>query len=269
MNTRSSIRSWARFDRAIRYSDSRLLQKLPTFPNAILVAGCQRSGTTAVTRILRTALGNKYPALTSDDELDAALILCGQSEFMSESRCCFQSTYLNNRFEEYFDHDNFSLIWIIRNPQAVIRSMLFNWRRSALNRLFRSCGQSALDADARERFDRFGKFAFSRLQKACFSYSAKTAQVHPIAEHLGKERIYIVDYDDLLQNKEAELPALFQFANIPFNDEFLGMLKSRESARRDRFDDRTKSQISEICDAEYHRARELARRWSTENETQL
>ena len=124
MSKASSVRNWAQFDRRVRDGDYELLATLSKFPDAVLVAGCQRSGTTVVTRILREALKMRARAITRDDELDAALILSGVVPYESASRCCFQTTYLNDHYREYFDHKNYKLIWIIRRPEAVVRSML-------------------------------------------------------------------------------------------------------------------------------------------------
>ena len=165
-------KNWAQFDRRIRNGDVPLLAHLSRFPNAILVAGCQRSGTTVVTRILREAIEMPHLTFTKDDELDAALILIGAIAFETDSRCCFQTTYVNDHFLEYFEHDNYRLIWVIRRPEAVVRSMLFNWRRGALNRLFRACGRHALNDKGSKRFKRFGTYGFSRAEMACLSYNS-------------------------------------------------------------------------------------------------
>ena len=119
------ISSWVKFEKQIRKRDDQLLEKLNDFPNAILVAGCQRSGTTAITNILREAIGMPPFSVTRDDELDGALILCGHASSSFQGRCCFQTTYLNERVTEYSKHDDFKLTWVIRNPHAVVSSMLW------------------------------------------------------------------------------------------------------------------------------------------------
>jgi hypothetical protein len=114
----------------------RLLAKLDDYPDAILVAGCQRSGTTALARLLKRADGMIDHAFGHDDELDGALLLAGHATRGTEGRHCFQTTYLNDRFREYFEHRAFRLIWMLREPRSVVYSMLNNWKRGALNRLF-------------------------------------------------------------------------------------------------------------------------------------
>ena len=37
-------------------------------------------------------------------------------------RFCFQTTYLNNHVFEYFEHDHYQLIWVLRNPFSVVVS---------------------------------------------------------------------------------------------------------------------------------------------------
>jgi hypothetical protein len=257
MQTLSVVQNWAQFDRQIRSRDRNLLACLADFPDPVLVAGCQRSGTTIVTRILREALEMPPLDITKDDELDAALILCGAAGFSTESRCCFQTTYLNDHLREYFDHDNYRLIWVIRRPEAVVRSMLLNWRRGALKRLFRACGKHALDNKRLARLNRYGTIGFKRLEMACLSYNVKTAQVHELAASLGPDRLHLVDYDDLIDKSEVLLPEIFSFASIPDSDSFLDRLQKPNRPRGGQLGESARNKIVETCDAEYKRAIEL------------
>lgn len=262
MHKRLSVNSWAQFDRHVRYGDGQLLAELDRFPAAILVAGCQRSGTTIVSRILREAMKAPLTQITKDDELDAALILSGTVEFETSERCCFQTTYLNDHFAEYFEHENFRLIWVVREPEAVVRSMLRNWRRGALNRLFRACGKHALSEADLKRFDRFGTFGFSRLEKACLSYVVKTAQIHEIAEKLGPDRLYLLEYDDLLNHSATILPDIFSFVSLPYNDRVRQRVSNRNRPQKKRLSTAQRNRISERCQDEYQRAVELVGQWA-------
>jgi hypothetical protein len=202
-----------------------------------------------------------YPSITRDDELDAALILNGTVQFETSERCCFQTTYLNDNFREYFEHADYRLIWIIRNPEAVVRSMLYHWRRGALNRLFRACGRHALDEKSAMRFERFGTFGFRRAEMACLSYNVKTAQVHEIAARLGPERLYILDYDDLIDRSHVLLPDVFSFASVSFDDRFLGRLRKRNKSAGEQLNESVRNQIRERCEHEYKRVVNLAKNW--------
>jgi hypothetical protein len=261
MRNKQPAKNWAQFDRRIRNKDTRLLARLSDFPDALLVAGCQRSGTTVVTRILREAVQMTSAPITRDDELDAALILAGAVPFETDSRSCFQTTYVNDHYREYFDHDNYRLIWIIRRPEAVVRSMLFNWRRGALNRLFRACGQHALDSAGKKRFERFGTFGFSRLEMACLSYNIKSLQLHDIAIRLGSDRLYIVDYDDLIDRSEILLPDMFSFMSIPYDARLLQRLRKPGEAARERLTAAMRSRIRETSEHTYQQAVDLANNW--------
>jgi len=261
MQTSLPVRSWAQFDRDIRNGDMKLLTDLSRFRNAILVSGCQRSGTTIVTRILREAVEMPCLSFSKDDELDAALILSGAVQVETNKRCCFQTTYVNDHFFEYFEHDDYRLIWLIRRPEAVVRSMLFNWRRGALNRLFRACGRHALDDKGVTRFDRFGTHGFRRVEMACLSYNVKMAQIHEIAARLGPKRLYILDYDDLLNRSDTMLPAVFSFVSVPYQNRFLQRLRRRNRPTRELLDASKQKQIRETCEHEYKRAVDLAKNW--------
>src|SRR5690606_33157799 len=68
---------WPRFHREVRVERGRLLCCLDRFPGAVLISGCQRSGTTMLSRIVRESAGMANYRRRDDDELDAALILAG------------------------------------------------------------------------------------------------------------------------------------------------------------------------------------------------
>ena len=210
------IRSWAAFHALVKQPDRPLLAKLDDYSNPILVAGCQRSGTTALARLLKRAPGMIDHAFGHDDELDGALLLAGHAARGTDGRHCFQTTYLNDRFREYFEHRDFRLIWMLREPRSVVFSMLNNWKRGALNRLYDACGAEVLaQADPAPSVARTW-LGPSRLAKACSSYVAKTAQTFALRERLG-ERIAIVDYDELVASKQALLPELCAFAGVAYD----------------------------------------------------
>src|SRR5262245_47784686 len=109
-------RDWKRFHAGPRRDAAPLLGALSRYPRAAMVAGCQRSGTTMLTRIIAASAGFRPLSLTRDDELDAALALCGAIELPVEHRYCFQTTYLNERYREYGNlRPENRLVWVVRH----------------------------------------------------------------------------------------------------------------------------------------------------------
>jgi hypothetical protein len=250
------IYSWAQFHETLRMPGRQLLARLDDYEDSVLVAGCQRSGTTAVTRLFKQTTHVSDYGFGPDDELDGALLLAGYVDPLADGRHCFQTTYLNDHFTEYLEHDGFRLIWLLRNPRAVIASMLNNWSRAALNRLFESCGKvDAPGADSSWPVVREW-IGVSRLDKACASYISKTAQTFVLREHLG-DRMMIVDYDDLLSDKDRCLPEMFEFADIPFDPRLLSYLHRRRRGRRDRLSDAQAQYVEHMCGPVYEDARDL------------
>jgi hypothetical protein len=247
------IRSWAAFHAIVKQPDRRLLAVLDDYANPILVAGCQRSGTTALARLLKRADGMIDHAFGHDDELDGALLLAGHATRGTEGRHCFQTTYLNDRFREYFEHRDFRLIWMLREPRSVVYSMLNNWKRGALNRLFDACGAEVL-AQAGER-PTLGSawLGPSRLAKACASYVGKTAQTFELRERLGS-RIAVVDYDELVAKKHELLPKLCEFACVPYDARLADALHDRSVGKRDRLGPRDAEHVERLCAGVYDRA---------------
>ena len=243
-------RSWAAFHALVKQPDRPLLAKLDDYSDPILVAGCQRSGTTALARLLKRAPGMIDHAFGHDDELDGALLLAGHAARGTDGRHCFQTTYLNDRFREYFEHRDFRLIWMLREPRSVVFSMLNNWKRGALNRLYDACGAAVLaQADPAPSVARTW-LGPSRLTKACSSYVAKTAQTFDLRERLG-ERIAIVDYDELVASKQALLPELCAFAGVVYDARLGDALHARSVAKREQLSEHDAEYVDRFCSAVY------------------
>jgi hypothetical protein len=249
------VHSWADFHDVVKRPEQPLLARLDDYGDSVLVAGCQRSGTTAVTRLFKKADGIADTGFGSDDELDGALLLAGYVERFSTGRHCFQTTYLNDRFLEYLDHDDFRLVWMLREPRSVIYSMLHNWRRGALNRLYAACGRQHLSAD-RPRSLLSEWMGPSRLEKACASYVAKTHQTRVLRDKLG-DRMAIVDYDDLVSNKDTLFPQLCEFASIPYDKDLIGQLHRKSVRKGDRMPGWEAEYVDNICRPAYRDALEL------------
>jgi len=66
------IKSWNDFTRRVRPKGCVLLGRLDEFPRPILVTGCQRSGTTMLSRIITQSEGMTDYWFGKDDESDAA-----------------------------------------------------------------------------------------------------------------------------------------------------------------------------------------------------
>ncbi len=250
----SRVTSWGKFDRKVRFSGRKLFSTLDRFHNAVLVAGCQRSGTTALSQLITSSNGMTKFQLSSDDELDAALILSGWVPHDPQGRYCFQTTYLNNSYPEYFEHDNYKLIWVLRNPASVIYSMLYNWKRAALNRLFRHCGADLLDKHEYWRYKNLGSLAISRLRRACLSYNAKVSHVFKLRERLGDDQLFIIDYEKLISQKESILPMIYEFIDLPYRNEYAARVHSGSLNKAEIFYDWHKDLIDNLCMPVYARA---------------
>jgi hypothetical protein len=250
------IRSWAAFHAIVKQPGRPLLAKLGDYSDPILVAGCQRSGTTALARLLKRPDGMVEHAFGHDDELDGALLLAGYASRGTDGRHCFQTTYLNDRVGEYFEHSNFRLIWMLREPRSVVYSMLNNWKRGALNRLFDACGAEVLAAVDPTPTLRTTWLGPSRLVKACSSYVAKTAQTFELRARL-ESRIAVVDYDELVANKASLLPKLCEFVGIAYDPRLGDGLHARSVGKRNQLGARDAEYVDRFCSDVYRRALEM------------
>jgi hypothetical protein len=194
------ISSWADFYADL--ADEPFLAKLDDYPDALLIAGCDWSAATAVTRLFKRLPCFADSSWGHDDELDGALLLAGQRARAPGGRHCFQTTYVRERYTEYFDHQRFKLVWIVREPRAAVRSLLESRDRALPQRTALGLsGKSPLGQGA------------SRLEKACAAYLASIRQTLELKERLG-ERVAVVDYDELAADRSRLLPALCRFAAV-------------------------------------------------------
>jgi hypothetical protein len=253
-NINPQVNSWARFDSLVRFSGRRLLGQLDNYQNAILIAGCQRSGTTALSRLIKKSDGMVTFQFGKDDELDAALILSGWVSHQAQGRYCFQTTYLNDSYPEYFEHNNYKLIWVLRNPSSVIYSMLYNWKTAALNRLFRHCGSALLQESERWRYEQFGAWSIPRLRRACLSYNAKIAQTFMLRERLDDNRLLIIDYERLVHAKDAVLPAIYDFIGLPYRAAYADRIHAGSVDKAKGFYNNHRKTLDDTCLPVYEKA---------------
>ncbi len=252
------IKKWKEFDRIIRPNQLKLLKRLDEFPDSVLISGCQRSGTTMLSRIITQSEGMVDFTFGKDDELDAALILSGNVDYHNKGRHCFQTTYLNECYFEYFEHTNgHKIVWLLRNPYSTVRSLAKNWDRLALNVLFKGCGVPLIQEPYKSYHNRFGLWIISKLRMACLSYNGKTKQIFEIKGRLGDDNVMVVDYDELVGNKEVVIPAIYKFIDLPYKPEYFDMIHCKSIKKSDRLSKRERKTIEELCVPFYEKARTL------------
>lgn len=252
------IRTWRQFSRLVRSKGCGLLRRLDEFPNSILITGCQRSGTTMLSRIITQSEGMVNYWFGPDDELAAALILSGYVDHTPRGRYCFQTTYLNECYHEYFEHKmGHKIIWVLRNPFSVVHSILFNWRMFASNELFRGCGTYLLSDKEKRRYNLLGVWGISKLRRACLSFNGKVSQAFELNDRIGKYQMLVVDYDDLVEQKQRILPLIYRFIDLPYRDEYCHKIHPKSINKASRLSKHEYALIKELCSPVYDRARTL------------
>lgn len=250
------INSWPKFAKYVRSQGCNLLDKLDEYDNAVLVAGCQRSGTTIISKVITKSDGMVKFQFGTDDELDAGLILSGVVPHHENGRYCFQTTYLNECYEEYFKHGNkFKLIWVLRAPHSVVYSMMYHWKNFALNELFKAIGKPFTNEAHKKLSQRFGLPGHKKIYRACAAYNGKFSQLSIILEKLGSDRVYVVDYSDLVQSPEDTLKDIYHFIDLEYRDEYSEMIHAKSSTKADRLSEEQKNIISAECEAIYQSCR--------------
>jgi len=253
-----AINTWQQFTAIVRSKGCNLLKCLGEFPEAVLVAGCQRSGTTMFARIITQSEGMTNYWFGPDDELDAALILSGYVTPPSSGRYCFQTTYVDECYCEYYEHTgSYKIIWLIRNPYSVVYSLLYNWAPASLDGTFEKCAtQQLTDFDAR-LYRLIGLRSISRTRRACELYKAKTLQLFELYEAFGSEKIIIIDYDKIVLQKDSLLPKIYQYINLEYNTEYGQQIHSQSIDKKSKLSRKEKKIINNIAEPIYKKARSL------------
>jgi len=255
------IRTWQKFAKVVRSNGCHLLKCLGDYAEPVLVTGCQRSGTTLLTRILRHSNGFVDFQVGRDDELDAALILSGREQCVENGRYCFQTTYVNECYHEYFEHrNNVKMIWVLRNPYSVVWSMVYNWERFALNELYHACGEKYHTAPRRNILGKRLLPGVDRLTKACLAYKGKTAQLFELSRQFPSGNLLVIEYDDLILNSQKLLPKIYDFINEPYLDSYSKGIHAKSVNKFTSFPPRKRAIIEEHCATAYSEALRLVLR---------
>ncbi|MFK5893318.1 MAG: sulfotransferase domain-containing protein [Pseudomonadota bacterium] len=253
------IKTWRDFSKNIRPNGCSLLNNINQFPSSVLIAGCQRSGTTVLSRVITRSDDFTEYNITKDDELDAALILSGCEDYNADGRHCFQTTYLNECYTEYFTlNKTHKIVWVIRNPLSVVYSLLYNWSRQPLNNLFKGCALGFLSETEMRRYEVFGDFSVSQLKKSVFSYLAKANQIIELTERLDSTQICVVDYHDIVCNKKDILPLIYEFIDHPYKQKYAELIHSQSINKASKLSEKELLYIKENCIPVYDKITKLA-----------
>lgn len=206
---------WRWFALSIRSRGCNLLDAANGFERPIFVSGCQRSGTTLLRSLIALSPDIAGSHQGRDEELAGAYVLCGKRAPRVRGRYCFQTTYINECYREYETvRSGFQLVWVLRGPQSVVYSMVYNWARYALNELFSSCGVGQLGESELREFQRRGLGAFSPIERACYAYVGKCRQLIELTQSLDGERVTVVAYEEILEDPQGVMCQLADFLSI-------------------------------------------------------
>ncbi len=249
---------WKKFTKEVR-PEGGLLSALKNFPDSVLVTGCQRSGTTLVTRLLVQSDEINDIWVSNDDEYDAAMILSGKNKVKFQGRYCFQTTYLNDAYKEYIEKKDlpFKIIWVVRNPFSVVNSMIYNWKQFALNDTYSQCGKKYfIQSDRNSGLIKKAVVGPNSLEKACFSYVGKQKQLLELVKTFSEDRLLVINYETLIAQPEKAVSLLFDFVGVDYSDEYAKLVNS--SGGRNKII-RNKAFIEDICLETYEQVKNLAK----------
>jgi len=256
-NPNDTVMSWQEF-RKITSDNCKLLQRLDEFPDSILVTGCQRSGTTMLSRIITQSEGMVSYYFGPDDELDAALILSGLVEHTPQGGYCFQTAYVEQCYHEYYEHTGgHKIVWVLRNPYSTIYSLLYNWAPQSLDNMFRSFIVPSLTGSDKFVYKFLGIRGISRVKQAAFIYNRKITQLLEIIPTLGVNRMAIIDYDELVMNRPILLPKIYKFIDLEYNHTYADKIHSKSLKKSSDLSQKETAVIEKLCQPLYAQAKTL------------
>ena len=252
-----TVTTWQEF-RNITSGSCKLLKELDNFSNSILVTGCQRSGTTMLSRIITESEGMVNYRFGHDDELDAALILSGLVKHRPQGRYCFQTTYIDECYAEYFEHSiPYKIIWVLRNPYSTVFSLAYNWPEWAFTPTFSRGPAPCLKGKDKWLFKLVGTRAFSRVKRACMIYNWKISQLFKLEAGFEPQKLMVVDYDALTSNKSKILPEIYAFAELDYKKEYEEKIHSNSVEKWQRLADTERDAVKHFCEPIYQKAKKL------------
>ncbi len=248
--------TWRRFRQLVSGEGCHLLKELDKFPDSVLVTGCQRSGTTMLSRIITQSEGMVCYYFGADDELDAALILAGLVDHTPRGRYCFQTTYLDQHYREYYEHvGGYKMVWVLRNPYSTIYSLLYNWPSQALDNMFCNFVAPSLTGVEQWQYRLLGRQGFSRVKRAAMIYNRKIAQLLELRPSLGAGNVLVVDYDELVKRKTELLPAIYEFIDLAYKQSYAEKIHAKSLEKANNLSGRETAVIQKLCQTWYQQAK--------------
>lgn len=244
----SDIDTWRKFAARVRARQDRLLTELHRFDDPILVTGCQRSGGTMLSRVITGSASMTKFWFSKDEELDAALILSGAVDYHGTGRHCFQTTYLNERWREYLQQARpFRMVWTLRNPQSVVYSMVYNWKRFALNEVFVHCGLEHMNGADRYNLQRCGVLGVPPIRRAAYAFVGKVSQLLQLSQAWPDGRLTVLDYDQLVRHKTDLLPILYQRLGLAYQGAYAEPISERSLGKKEQLSAAERDEVDRLC----------------------
>src|SRR4030095_710762 len=96
-------------------------------------------------------------------------------------------------------------------------SMVYHWRRGALDRLYDSCVRQDTSPEHAHGVRWPWPIGPSRIEMACLAYSAKTSQIESICELVTPRQLMVVEYDRMVEAPSVWLPRILAFIGEPYD----------------------------------------------------
>lgn len=257
--------NWRWFAIRIRSKGCRLLQAANTFENPVFVSGCQRSGTTLLTSLISASPEIAKSHGGRDDELAGAYVLSGKTDPERPGRYCFQTTYLNECYREYLNIDgSFHLVWVLRNPESVVYSMVYNWARFPLNELFLGCGTPYMTEGDADAFTRKGLHSLSPIKRACYAFVGKAHQFLFLSSNLSPHMIASIEYETLVSSPAETTAALYGHLGLNYqNVRSIASISNETIGKASNLRNSDRETIRRLCAPVYGECLERSRSWSS------
>jgi hypothetical protein len=134
---------------------------------------------------------------------------------------------------------------------------MYNWPASALEGTFHRFAISQLNGLDKKLYSLWGSRWITRARQASLLYKAKTSQMIELMDQLGKNKVFVVDYDDLVLDRDAILRQIYQFVELWYDPEYGKQIHNRSIHKKSRLSDSEKRTVESEAMPIYQRAQLL------------
>lgn len=119
------------------------------------------------------------------------------------------------------------------------------------------CAAYQLSSIEKIMFEYLSSRWISPVRQASLLYNAKTLHLLDLLENLPRGRIFVVDYDDLVLDKDKILRQIYQFLELDYSPEYSDKISSASIGKKTKLSKREKRIVESLALPSYQKAQRV------------